>query len=386
MWLCAAWAHAHEDAHDAMAPGSPGVKLGSAVALVAVKSGNAVPAAALPGVLDTGLAPLDQAEHPLEHATLQMGGRFNPQWLTVAAFGWHGSERVHTEAAWIQWAGDAHRARLGRQTVDRGAVTNGAGHFDLYTQAPLAVRATTGGTWDDDGLQWRWSPDEAGPLQALDMGVWRMGTFPAGPDRPAAWHLHPQWQWGTLALDAHLSRVQVRGRGRVLAATGASHTHDTPDCTRTLVQLACFDGRATLVGASARWAPANSALALQGAWLLRDERGDLYTASGDTDYRGRTQGGWLDLQWQIQPAWRTGLRVERLSPRHTLSGPSATSVATQTGLATAASSSRSTAMLAWQAHPTLQLLAEAGTEHRGNEGTQRHAAIRMIWRASHALP
>ena len=373
---------AHESAEQVL-PAQTGVKASAAVGLVSAHADEAVPAASLPGVLATGVVPQDQRDHPLEHATLQAGARWHPQWTAALGWGWHGSERAHTELAWLQWQRGAHLARAGRQTVERGAVISEAGHFDRFLQAPLATRAVFDGDWLDDGLQWRWTPDPAAESGAtFDLGLWRNQRFPGSPASPASLHLHPQYRWEDLTIDAFAARAKVRARGQYLQSPSGAHTHAVPDCRVSLAQLACFDGWATLAGASLRWQPDHGPWTVSSAWLMRRESGNLYTVNGDTRYRGRTQGGWVDLQWQPASAWTTALRLERLVPTHDLSGVGATLVATDTALSATATSTRQTAMLGWSWHPAVLLALEAGREDLGQAPSRRFAAVRLSWRGS----
>lgn len=386
--LCAAGAWAHEAGSESPVPAQPGVKATAAAAIVGARSGSAVPPARLPGVLDTGVPAEDLRDHPLEHATLQFGARLDGTWSAAAGWGWHGTDPAHSEAAWLQWEGRHQRVRLGRQGVDRGAVLDTAGHFDRFLQAPLIVRAAFDGPWDDDGVQWRWQSDDPGAhLQVVDAGLWRAGHFPASGAHPAAGlHVHPQWQWGDTRLDAFAARLRVRHRGQALVSATGAHSHATPDCAQTLVQLACFDGTAWLYGGSVQWAPDGQAFGAQAAWMMRDERGDLYSASGNTDYRGRTQGAWIDLGYRLHADWRAAVRLERLVPTHRLADAGAALVASETGLSLAGPTSRATAMVSWQVRPSLALLTEAGRTTSAGASAQRHAAIRLVWRGALAHP
>ena len=378
--LAAAGVQAHELAEQA-APERPGVKVSAAVGLVGVHAGDRLPVAALPGVLATGIDPEDQRDHVLEHATLQAGARWHPEWSAALGLGWHGSEPAHTEQAWVQWQKAAWGARAGRQTPERGPVITEAGHFDRFLQAPLATRAVFDGDWIEEGLQGRWA-NAANARLALDAGLWRNRKFPGSIASPASVHVHPQYRTDDLVVDGFLGRGKARARGTYLQSPTGAHTHAAPDCRAGLAQLGCFDGWATLAGTSLRWQPDDGPWTLAAAWLMRRESGRLYTASGDTRYRGRTQGGWVELQWQPASAWTTSMRLERLVPRHTIEGAGATLVTDETALGNAAVSTRQTAMLGWGVQPALSLSLEAGREHLGNTTPRRFAAVRLSWRGS----
>lgn len=373
----------------------PRWRFGVHVALAQLDADDALPAPRLPGVLDTGIPPEDARQHTLEQGRLHAGLRWNAHWAAAVAAAWHGANaaadqhRPRTDTAWLQWRSEdgAHRLQVGRQAPARGAVLSEGGPAERWLFAPLALRSTLGSDDPLDGLQWHWlrDTDTHAPgwrWHRLDVGAWRSGQrFPAGSDSPPHWQLHPQWQWaGDLTADAWATRLSIRQRGQQLTPTNGAHTHQVPGCQGDLSQLACFDGRAWLSGASLRWAPETQPWWIAAAWMSRREDGQLATTDGQGTLRSRTEGHWLDLGWRWHPTWTARLRWERAAPRHTLSGPGATLVAQQTGLNTPHASRRLASQLRWDAHPQLQLLGEIGRESRGADIT-RFAALRLVWGA-----
>jgi hypothetical protein len=159
------------------------------------------------------------------------------------------------------------------------------------------------------------------------------------------------------------------------------HSHGTPTCDARLAQVVCFGGRAQLLGGSLRWVGEKSQaalpLTLTAAGWWRQDAGSLQSANGRAEYRGRTHGGWLDAQWQVQPDWSVGLRLERLQLQHALNGPGALLIAQAARLTSARPAHRSSVQAAWQAAPWALLSLEAGQESVAGQRA-RFAMLRLI--------
>jgi hypothetical protein len=389
--LAGSQAWAHEPGADAL-PETPGWQVGAAAALIAPAADSRWPAATWPGVLDSGSAARDQRHGlRLEHGTLDAATRVN-RWLGAhLALGWHDREGRHVEAAKLQvrWpvGPDELQVELGRDTVRMGGVIDGAGHFDRFSQLPLAKRAVLGDQWIDDGVSasWRRADVERG-LRRVELGVWRGQTFPGGAHGPAmpALHLHGGWDH----LDAHLfaAHLEPQGRGTLMqSATGSpGHSHGSLDCRASLQQRVCLDGRVELLGSSLQWERADGGLLLSLAGLLRRERGALYSLSSTADYRATTQGLWADAAWKFRPSWTLAGRVERMVPRNNLAGASAGLLAQDAGLAQGAPVSRLSLALSRQLREGLELAFETGTEHTDSQRLN-HLALRLLWREPRLL-
>lgn len=392
--LLAGPARAHDDGTDDGGPAERGLQLDAAVGLAAVDGKHPVPGPMPPGVIGTGVPPEDLRDHPLEHGALGLRGRVDAQWSAALGWGWHGTDPAHVEDAWLQWQPQAQPGRwlrLGRQSVGRGAVIGRAGHLDRFLLAPFAVRAAFDGDWIEDGLQGRWKTDAAADEgfmpSTFEAGLWRAQRFPASSAEPrAALHLHPQWMRGDWQIDAFVARLDARQRGTQLVASSGAHSHATPDCSAGLTQIACFDGRVLLGGASARWAPDELPWELQGAWILREERGNLATSNGQAETRSRYQGFWVDGVWRPSDSSYLGLRLETLSPSHRLEGPGAALVAADTGLDGTGRSHGLAVAGGWQLHPQWRVAVEAGRRRLADTGSQNHVAARLLWQARAVWP
>jgi hypothetical protein len=386
--LCAALvvapARGHEPGADAL-PGAPGWRLGAAVAAVLPRADAGWPTASWPGVLVDGSAPRDQrAGLRLEHATLDLAARFDERLGAALAIGWHDRESAHVEAAHLQ--GDFEFAeghlgmRLGRDTVRMGAVIDGAGHLDLFSQAPLARRAVNNSQWIDDGLSLSWRRDEADGLRAAELGAWRGRVFPGGASGPAVPSLHLHGGWGH--LDAHLALAHFHPTARGAAAQSAGsvgHVHGTLDCRASLQQRVCFDGSVDVAGTSLQWAPEGAHWSVAVAGLMRREHGALYSPSGDATLRSTLRGAWADLAWRPDARWTLATRVERLVPSNHLEGFGTVLLAGEAGLDGGAAIDRISGAALVDVHATLQLALEAGRE-RSARGAVSHVALRAIWR------
>jgi hypothetical protein len=387
LWLAALGpetARAHEPGADAL-PDEPGWRAGGAVAVVLPRADDRWPAAAWPGVLINGSAPRDQRGGlRLEHGTLDLAARVEPRFGVHVAVGWHDRERAHTEAATLQgrfaWGGDDIEVRLGRDTVRMGAVIDGAGHFDRFSEPPLAKRAVLNDQWIDDGAVVAWRRTGADGLRALEAGVWRGRVFPGGPTGPAVPSLHLHAGWGH--VDAHLAAARFEPAWRGSAAqilSSSGHVHGSLDCRASLQQRVCFDGTSDVLGASLQWEPERGDWTVAMAGLVRRERGSLYASSGDAMLTSRLSGLWVDVVWRPLAHWSVATRLERLVPSNRLEGIGTLLLSDAAGLTGAGSVERAAAAVQFQPHEQWMLALEGGTE-RFAAGRVSHVALRAIWR------
>ena len=300
------------------------------------------------------------------------------------AAGWHDRDGAHVEAATLRsrfaLGGDELDVRLGRDTVRMGAVIDGAGHFDRFSQPPLAKRAALNDQWIDDGLAVTWRRNDADGLRAVEAGLWRGRVFPGGPDGPLVPSLHVHAGWGH--VDAHLAAARFRPEGRGAAAQSAGstgHVHGTLDCTTSLQQRVCFDGTVDVLGGSLQWEPDRGDWTFALAALARRERGSLYSTSGDAALSSRVAGAWADVAWRPAARWTLAARLERLVPSNRLEGVGTTLLAREAGLADGAAVERATLAVLHEPLEDLQLALEGGQE-RFAGGRVSHVALRALWR------
>ena len=375
---------AHE-ATDASIPDQPGLRLGAALALSVADARHAWPATRLPGVFNAGTTPQDRQGDALEHATLDLGLRLNARLGAAVAWGWHDNDPPHLEAAWAQWTQpwgeDTLLLGAGRNRLPMGQVLENAGHFDRFAAIPLAKRAVLDDDWIDDGVSLRWDRSHDGPLPALQtvqLGWWRARHHPGGDGAPWAPALHVHLEMGDVALDGFASSVRPQQRGAYIQNALAAHTHEKPDCSASLVGITCFDGRSDVLGAALGWSTPLHGWRVQAGALMRRDRGTLFSASGDADYRGSTGGGWVDLLWAPSAKWGVAARVESVRSVQTLEGAAALAVATDAGLLGNGRTQRATLAVSFAPMTALRLSAEAGRERAGGQNNP-FTVLRLVW-------
>lgn len=378
-------AQAHEPGAEAL-PDSPGWQAGASIAVVAPKADDRWPAAAWPGVLVNGSAPRDQRHGlRLEHGTLELAARLDRRFGVQLAAGWHDREPVHAEAANLQarfeLGDDEVEARLGRETVRMGAVIDGAGHFDRFSQPPLAKRAVLNDQWIDDGFALAWRRPSAEGLRALEAGLWRGRSFPGGPAGPSVPSLHLHAGWGELGAHLSAARFRPEARGAAARSLGTTgHVHGSLDCRASVQQRVCFDGTTDVVGASVQWEPAQGRWSVALAGLWRRDQGSLYASSGDARLSSRISGAWADLTWQPAHRWVLATRLERLVPANRLEGIGTVLLSDAAGLSGGGPVERATAAVSFQPYEQITLSIEGGRE-RFAGGRVSHVALRALWRS-----
>lgn len=374
---------AHETGDSAI-PQANGLAINAAAAVSYLHSDHPAPAPRLTGVLGLGDTPSDRRGWELEHGVLGLGARLSPQIGTTLAVGWHGKERAHIEAAWVEARmSEASDFTLGggRNRMPLGPVIGNAGHFDRYAQTPLAKRAVFNGDWVEDGINTSWRPHFQGAwewLQAVDVGVWRARRFPGSENARWAPAIHVRAAWADWEIDGFYSRLQPEGRGAYVQRSNTGHIHTAPQCNTSLRDITCFDGTVDLAGGSATWETPIQGVKLSGAGLLRHERGSLYSQNGNTAYKGKALGGWLEAVWQPNSQWDFGIRQEWFKSTNRLNGPGAALVAADASLLPNDPSRRFSAMAGWRPFTDWLFTVEAARERVAGKGSNV-LGLRALW-------
>lgn len=359
-------------------PNQSGARVGLGIALSWMDADSAIPVASLPGVLSTGASMEDRNGFALEHGVLDAGVRFNDTLGATLAVGWHGSDSAHVEAAWVEARRNGLTFGIGRNRVPLGPVVTPAGHMDRFALMPLAKQAAFEGDWIEDGMNLRWRDDGPGELE-VDAGIWRAEAFPSVEGSSAAPAVHVGGYLDNIRLDAFIAHLQPDKRGSAIAMTSDGHTHATPSCAQSLTGLVCFDGDSDIAGASLRWHAATLPIEVSVAGVMRRERGDLYSANGDTRYSGETRGAWLEAAWTIRPEWLILFRTERLVAEHDLKGFGASLVAHDAGfLPEPGATTRNALAVAWLPRKDTTLTAELGREHVAGV-SNNYLGLRLLW-------
>jgi len=224
---------------------------------------------------------------------------------------------VSIEEAFVQTTGLGHGLTLkaGRFYSSVGYLNAQHSHTWDFVDAPLAYQAMLGTQYNDDGVQLKWlAPTDTFVEVGLELG--RGLSFPGGSDSRngagmAALSVHTggdigdshSWRAGLSVLNARASGQSLQGLDA--AGNGVSST---------------FSGRTRVLVADAvwKWAPHGNAtrtnFKLQGEYLRSRPDGNLTDASGaSSSYRPAQSGWYLQGVYQFIPAWRVGLRTERLN-------------------------------------------------------------------------
>ncbi|MFT3857374.1 MAG: TonB-dependent receptor [Aquabacterium sp.] len=226
---------------------------------------------------------------------------------------------IEAEEAFIQ-----STALPGGFTLKAGRFFGGLGYLNEqhahtwdFVDAPLVHQAFLGGQFKQDGVQARWlAPTD----QYLELGaeLGRGATFP-GTDRDRN-------GMGAIALSAHTGgdvgdSHNWRAGLSWLQTKAGQRTWDDEDASGQTVSNA-FSGRSRLWIADGvwKWAPQGQSqqrsFKLQGEYFRRTEQGDATYDLANlslTDHYRSTQSGWyLQGIYQFAPAWRVGLRHDRL--------------------------------------------------------------------------
>lgn len=375
---------AHGEADDPL-PAEPGLSWDAAAAIRSLDRRGSLPSTRLAGQLLQGDAGTDPQGTQLEHGTLGLAGRLDGMWGARLVLSKHGSEAAEVEEAWVQARHDADNGdslwlNAGRMRPASGPVLGSAGHFDRFGLSPLAQRMAWDHDWVADGAQLSWRSDTAAGRWSADLGLWRGPSFPGSDQGPTAPSLHLGWATGPWSLDGVWAGFRPRARGTSASLT-ADHSHASPECNASLVEVVCFDGRSRLAGASLRWSGRDAGqglpLTLALAGWLRSESGRLESADGLADYQGRSRGMWADAIWHLGSGTELGWRAERVVASHRLAGAGASLVARAARLDAYAPVTRHTLSLGQRLTPWAEVRLELGREGRAGAHV-RFAALRLL--------
>jgi len=258
----------------------------------------------------------------LGESELTLSANVDTRFSGLLTFSMSQDNEVTVEEAFVRANTLAHGTNLtaGRFLSSVGYLNSQHAHAWDFVDAPLAYQAFFGGQYKNDGVQLKW----LAPLDRfLELGVetGRGATFP-GTDRnrngansfAAFAHLGDDlgdsgsWRVGlsylrTSAADRAFDGVDRLGAGVVNAFSGNS--------------------RMWIADAIYKWAPGGNAtqtnFKLQGEYFRRTEQGTLtYDTLGQSlgtlsgDYASAQSGWYVQGVYQFMPAWRVGLRYDRL--------------------------------------------------------------------------
>jgi hypothetical protein len=212
--------------------------------------------------------------------------------------------------------------KFGRFLSAQGYLNEQHAHAWDFVDVPLAYQAFLGGQYKTDGVQLKW----IAPLEhyvELGAEAGNGDPFPGSPrSKNGAGSSVVYARTGGDIGESHswlagVSLLQTRAQDRVSTATVASGED---------VDVA-FSGKSRVAAADFVWKyapngnPRTTNFKLQGEYLWRKEEGNLAALAdglpvfaGDSTYKSR-QGGWyLQGVYQFMPMWRAGVRYDRLDP------------------------------------------------------------------------
>lgn len=272
----------------------------------------------------TGFAPIGGHNHGTErgfglnHTELVLSANVDPYWRGLANLA-IADEEVEVEEAWFQSLGLGAGLTLkgGRFLSGLGYLNEQHPHAWDFVDAPLMYQALFGEHFAQDGVQLKWlAPTDTFLEFGMEAGAKAPGAEGRG-NGVGAWtaFAHAGGDIGAAhSWRAGLAYLHGRPKDR------PGHWEDlNTDEVETLFSGQSKTWIADLVW---KWAPngnpAARNLSLQTEWFQRRESGDLSCFEGlcgaaSTDaYASRQTGWYAQAVYQFMPAWRVGLRYDRL--------------------------------------------------------------------------
>jgi hypothetical protein len=249
----------------------------------------------------------------LGESELTLSANIDPNFSGKLTFSLSADNQISVEEAYFQSQGLSNgiNIRGGRFLSSVGYLNSQHAHAWDFVDAPLVYQAMFGGQYKPDGLQLKWlAPTETFVELGVEAGN---GSVSPGNDRNKngvgsfAAFAHIGDDIGESASwRAGLSYLQTGATGRAY--------NDPINSAENL-----FDGtsKVWIVDGIYKWAPngnaTNTNLKLQGEYFHRQENGTLTQGTDALGFSSRQSGGYLQAVYQFMPAWRVGLRYDRLN-------------------------------------------------------------------------
>jgi hypothetical protein len=265
----------------------------------------------------------------LAESELGISASIDPWWRGSANISLHPDDTVSVEEAFVETTslGNGLSLKLGRFFSGIGYLNSQHSHTWDFVDNPLAYQALLGTQFGDDGVQLSWiAPTDLYVALGAELGRGR--SFPGGNDSRNG--------TGMAALTAHLGgdvgdSHNWRAGVSVLQAKADAQSLSGFDTAGNPIG-ALFNGRTRVWVADAvwKWAPGGNAtrtnFKLQGEFIHSTRDGTLVVDPGGAGtsgaYRATPSGWYVQGVYQFMPAWRLGLRTERVSPGNNDSGVS----------------------------------------------------------------
>lgn len=284
----------------------------------------------LPGFQLGGEAGLPEQGFATGHNELVISANIDDKFhgqLSTAIVEVDGATELEMEEVFIETLGLGHG-----MTMRGGKFYSGIGYLNAihlhahdFADRPLVYDAMLGGHLNDTGVQLRWV---APTTQYLNLGVeFTTGSeFPGGENEDnnnglalfaktgADIGVSASWQLGASYYSTEFDKREAGG-----------HPHGGGTTT---VDNELLNGELDIAGIDFvyKWAPNGNSreknFKLQAEYFVRDETGHSKFSEGansaEADYTGEQQAFYLQGVYQFMPAWRVGLRYDRLKADNTI--------------------------------------------------------------------
>ena len=251
----------------------------------------------------------------LGESELTLAASIDPRFNGRLTFALAPDNSVGVEEAYFATSGLSNglNVRAGRFLSGLGYLNGQHAHTWDFVDAPLAYQAFLGGQYKSDGVQARWlAPTE----RFLEVGV-ELGNGAAFPGNE-----RNKNGVGASAVFAHLGDdIGESASWRTGVSYLRTGAHERAyDDVNSLDQsvMNAFSGKSHtwVVDGIFKWAPNGNAtqrnLKLQGEYFQRKESGTLASAGDSGSFMSRQSGWYAQGVYQFMPAWRVGVRHDRL--------------------------------------------------------------------------
>lgn len=258
----------------------------------------------------------------LKESELGIAANIDPQFRGVGTFSLDPTGGISVENAFVQSSalGNGINLKMGRFFSGLGYLNEQHAHAWDFVDQPLVYRVLWDNQIGDDGLQLKW-------LAPTDMFVEVGGEIGRGRGFPGTDRQNKNGA-GAGVLFAHfgddIGIEQSWRAGISLHQTKRENavSDAVPDLLNTAGGVSnSFSGDSQTAGLDFVWKYSHNGnireryLKVQGEYFRRKESGLLTYNLATTDSYSVTQSGWyLQSVYQFMPAWRTGLRYDRLDP------------------------------------------------------------------------
>ena len=278
----------------------------------------------LPGFQLGGEAELPENGFSTGHNELSISANIDDKFygsMTTAIVYEDGETEFELEEAYIETLklGSGFTVKGGRFFSGIGYLNSIHAHAHDFADRPLVYDALFGGHLVDTGLQARWvAPTDL--YFSLGAEVTSGSEFPGGENEDnnngVAFFVKTGGDIGAssswlLGASYYQSEFDVRDTG------GHHHGNEEESADNELL-----DGEVDVVGIDFvyKWAPNGNSketnFKLQAEYFVKNEEGDSEftegTNSAEANYDGEQKGFYVQGVYQFMPAWRVGLRYERL--------------------------------------------------------------------------